>query len=165
MLICCADFADSVSSTGRPPLPRHARAAANAIPSAISPKSVAPLDTRCVGGPQPDAEARARPATPDPLDSGDRSELSNDTQSAPWSALPNVRTQEARPALGEGPFGGSTIAPPNRLLTDEGKAEFVKTLTARIAEAAQKVALGAISSSVDVRTHLPVLLWTDLSAT
>ena len=60
---------------------------------------------------------------------------------------------------GKGSSGGATTAPAAapvsvapQPLTEEGRAEFVRTLTAKIAEATQQAALGAISSSVEVCT-------------
>ena len=154
-------------SSGRPPLPdsrpRHPQRAATAMPS--------PAEIRAIGGSTPGQSPPTRPPTPRPFDTHSVSGQSSGAEQATEHALPYVRTQESStqgsgPANGAESREGGTIpassaggVPASVPLTEEGKAEFVKVLTAKIAEAAQQAALDAISSSVDVRIQPPSLLF------
>ena len=139
---------------GRPPLPDsrpcQPKPAPNAAPS--------PLDIGTSRGLAPGQDHPTRPRTPSPLHSGNVSGQLVDAELAAEHALPDTAAQESRPLAGApsqeggGTAGQSGTEPARMPMTEEGKAEFVKILTARIAEAAQQVALGAISSSVNVRT-------------
>ena len=140
--------------SGRPPLPdsrpRHPKPAASATPP--------PNDTRIPVGLAPGQEPLTRPSTPGPLDSVNTGGQSRNVEHAAQRSLPNILTEDRAPLddtkvqedkeKAAGRMGKELAKMP---MTEEGKAEFVKILTAKIAEAAQQVALGAISSSVNVR--------------
>ena len=142
-------------SSGRPPLPdsrpRHSMLVAHATP--------APVETGTIGGLGLGQHPLTRPQTPGPLDGDNVRGQSSDAEQEAEHALPDVQAQGCRPLAGaqsQGNYGkvaGSDAQKPAKMqMTEEGKAEFVKVLTAKIAEAAQQVALGAISSSVNVRS-------------
>ena len=136
--------------SGRPPLPdsrpRHPKPTANAAHP--------PIAAGMVGGLALGQEPLTRP-----LESVIISGHSRDAEHASQHSLPNVSTEDSA-QLDDAKVQedrekvSSRQEIPKVPMTEEGKAEFVKVLTAKIAEAAQQVALGAISSSVNVRSAL-----------
>ena len=172
---------DSASS-GRPPLPdsrpRNARSQAarqpeNAIDS-IRARHAAqqPLAGPCTATAIPqrgEPVPQARSSLPEAVTLEVRPSVEKQAQEEPiclaQSPLLDVLTQEVTSSMehppqihnGKGSSGGAATAPApvsvaSQPLTEEGRAEFVRTLTAKIAEATQQAALGAISSSVEVCT-------------
>ena len=141
--------------SGRPPLPdsrpRHPKPAASTV--------LPPIDSGIVGGLALSHEPLTRPPTPGPPDRINTTGQSKDGEHAPQHTLPNILTgdsvplDDAKVQEDREKIASRAGKEPARMpLTEEGKAEFVKVLTAKIAEAAQQVALGAISSSVNVST-------------
>ena len=169
---------DSASS-GRPPLPdsrpRSARAQAARQPeNAIRARHAAqqPLAGPCTAtaiSQRAEPVPQARSSLPETVTLEVRPSVEKQAQEEPiclaQSPLLDVLTQEVTSSRehlpqihnGKGSSGGAATAPApvsvaSQPLTEEGRAEFVRTLTAKIAEATQQAALGAISSSVEVCT-------------
>ena len=144
---------DSIRATHAAQQPLAAPCAATAIPQ------------------RPEPVPQARSSLPEAVTLEVRPSVGKQAQKEPvcqaQSPLPDVWTQEVTSSTehasqipnGKGSSGGAAAAPAAapvsvapQPLTEEGRAEFVRTLTAKIAEATQQAALGAISSSVEVCT-------------
>ena len=157
--------------SGRPPLPRPAKAAALAAPADMTRQSERHTERKPAAEPSPSADSSSQAemlAEPASLE-GSSSHYDADTPtgvltepagSSGCAALRETQMQEdqsitaggtnARTGLSTRGNEEAVSAP----LSEEGKAEFVRNLTAEIGAAAQQAALGAVSSSVEVASCL-----------
>ena len=159
--------------SGRPPLhkgsPRPARAAAVSAPAAMArqaerhtePKPAAQPSTSADSSCQ--AEMLAEPASLEEpssqIDACRPTAEFTEPGSSGCAALTETQMHEDQGTTAGGTDGRTGLSARGNEeavsvpLSEEGRAEYVRFLTAKIAAAAQQAALGAVSSSVEVASH------------
>ena len=159
--------------SGRPPLhkgsPRQARAAAVSAPADVARQAERHTEHNPAAQPSSSADSSSlaemllEPASleePTAYTATSRpTEVITEPRPAGCAALRETQMQEDEGITADGNDDRTELSAQGKEeavsmpLSEEGRAEYVRNLTAKIAAAAQQAALGAVSSSVEVATY------------
>ena len=164
--------------SGRPPLhkgsPRPAKAAAVSAPAAMARQAERHTEPEPVAQPSSSADSScqaellAEPASrEEPSSQADTyrpTAVFTEPGSSGGAAFTETQMQEDQGSTVGGNDARTGLSARGKEeaasipLSEEGRAEYVRNLTAKIAAAAQQAALGAVSSSVEVASHHSLIL-------